>query len=85
MCEISFISLVLLYFNSCWILVQLYADNHTEESSVDKGGGLETIKFFLNCLSLVMGRLDGKQFDTALADYGPQLLKVLLSQVTFTL
>lgn len=61
--------------------IQFYADNRTEESSMDKSGGLETIKFFLNCVSLLLGRLDSKQFDTALADYGPQLLKVLISQL----
>ncbi|KAI5682940.1 hypothetical protein M9H77_04168 [Catharanthus roseus] len=57
------------------------SDNHGEEPSLDKDGGTETVKFFLTCLSLLLGRLDSKQFETALADYGPQLSKVLISQL----
>ncbi|KAL3533814.1 hypothetical protein ACH5RR_007335 [Cinchona calisaya] len=31
--------------------IQFYADNHADEPAADKDSGVETIKFFLNCLS----------------------------------
>lgn len=61
--------------------MQFYADNHAEESSSNKDSGVEIIKFFLNCLSLLLGRLDDKKFRTAMTDFGSQISQVLMSQV----
>ncbi|KAL3533812.1 hypothetical protein ACH5RR_007333 [Cinchona calisaya] len=60
--------------------IQFYADNHADEPAADKDSGVETIKFFLNCLSLLLGRLDKKQLGTALAEHESLLSKVLISQ-----
>lgn len=61
--------------------VQYYTDNHTEGHTENKDGGLETRKFFLRCLCLLLGRLDNKKFETALSENGLQISQVLLSQV----
>ncbi|CAK7342514.1 unnamed protein product [Dovyalis caffra] len=61
--------------------IQYYTDNHTEGHTENKDGGLETRKFFLSCLCLLLGRLDNKKFETALSDYGLQISQVLLSQL----
>ncbi|KAL2466133.1 ARM repeat superfamily protein [Abeliophyllum distichum] len=62
--------------------IQFYADNHAEEPSSNKDGGVDIIKFFLNCLSLLLGRLDDKKFGTAMTDFGSQLSQVLISQLS---
>ncbi|CAA2969441.1 uncharacterized protein LOC111378014 [Olea europaea subsp. europaea] len=62
--------------------IQFYADNHAEESSSNKDSGVEIIKFFLNCLSLLLGRLDDKKFRTAMTDFGSQISQVLMSQLS---
>lgn len=62
--------------------IQFYADNHAEESSSNKDSGVEIIKFFLNCLSLLLGRLDDKKFGAAMTDFGSQISQVLISQLS---
>ncbi|XP_011020335.1 PREDICTED: uncharacterized protein LOC105122745 isoform X2 [Populus euphratica] len=61
--------------------IQYYTDNHTEGHTENKDGGLETRKFFLRCLCLLLGRLDTKKFETALSENGLQISQVLLSQL----
>lgn len=61
--------------------MQFYAENHTEEYTENKDSGIETIKFFLNCLSLLLGRLDGKRFENTLSEDGLRISRVLISQV----
>lgn len=61
--------------------IQYYTDNHTEGHTENKDGGLETRKFFLRCLCLLLGRLDNKKFETALSENGLQISQVLLSQL----
>ncbi|XP_028099621.1 uncharacterized protein LOC114299145 isoform X2 [Camellia sinensis] len=58
-----------------------YADNYTEEHTENKESGVETIKFFLNCLSLLLGRFDGKQFENAMSEDGLRISRVLISQL----
>lgn len=42
-------------------------DNHTGGGYTDNNdGGLETRKFFLNCLCLLLGRLDSKRFEPSI-------------------
>ncbi|KAG5555658.1 hypothetical protein RHGRI_006344 [Rhododendron griersonianum] len=61
--------------------IQFYAENHTEEYTENKDSGIETIKFFLNCLSLLLGRLDGKRFENTLSEDGLRISRVLISQL----
>lgn len=60
--------------------IKFYADNHSHERAADKDSAIETIKFFFNCLSLLLGRLHEKQLETALAENGSLLSEVLISQ-----
>ncbi|CAL5352111.1 unnamed protein product [Camellia sinensis] len=61
--------------------IQFYADNYTEEHTENKESGVETIKFFLNCLSLLLGRFDDKQFENAMSEDGLRISRVLTSQL----
>ncbi|KAJ4706438.1 putative ARM repeat superfamily protein [Melia azedarach] len=61
--------------------IQYYSDNHSEEHMESKDGGLETRKFFLNCICLLLGRFDGKKFESIMSEYGTQISSVLLSQL----
>ncbi|KAI8562184.1 hypothetical protein RHMOL_Rhmol03G0015000 [Rhododendron molle] len=61
--------------------MQFYAENHTEENTENKDSGIETIKFFLNCLSLLLGHLDGKRFENTLSEDGLRISRVLISQL----
>lgn len=61
--------------------MQFYSNNHTSEHSESKDGGIATRKFFLNCLSLLLGRLDNKKFESMMSEYGMQITSVLLMQV----
>ncbi|KAF8403828.1 hypothetical protein HHK36_011934 [Tetracentron sinense] len=58
-----------------------YMDDYTDKYSGNKDSGIETRKFFLNCLSLLLGRLDSKQFEIAMSEYGLQISNLLLSQL----
>ncbi|XP_023543535.1 uncharacterized protein LOC111803391 isoform X3 [Cucurbita pepo subsp. pepo] len=59
--------------------IQYYSGHHTGESIGNKDGR-ETIIFFLNCLCLLLGRLDSKKFESTVSEYGSQISQVLLSQ-----
>ncbi|KAM7524534.1 hypothetical protein LguiA_014436 [Lonicera macranthoides] len=61
--------------------IEFYADNYAQESSENKDSGIETINFFLSCLLLLLGRLDGKQFESVMSEYGMQISRVLISQL----
>ncbi|KAF3442571.1 hypothetical protein FNV43_RR16487 [Rhamnella rubrinervis] len=61
--------------------LQFYSDNHTGVNSENNDGGMETRKFFLHCLSLLLGRLDSKKFESMMSEYGMQITKVLLLQL----
>ncbi|XP_004292072.1 PREDICTED: uncharacterized protein LOC101315407 [Fragaria vesca subsp. vesca] len=56
--------------------IQFYA-SQTE----NKDGSSETIKFFLNCLCLLLGRFDSKKFESVVAEYGMRISQVLLPQL----
>uniref|UniRef100_A0A2P2L6A8 Uncharacterized protein LOC105645187 n=1 Tax=Rhizophora mucronata TaxID=61149 RepID=A0A2P2L6A8_RHIMU len=56
-------------------------DNHTEGHVEKKDGDIETRKFFLNCMCLLLGRFDSKKFEKTVSEYGVQLSHVLLSQL----
>ncbi|XVE96000.1 hypothetical protein REPUB_Repub02eG0183900 [Reevesia pubescens] len=61
--------------------IQYYTNNYDEGHANSKDGGMETRKFFLNCLCLLLGRFDGKKFEGILSEYGKQISNVLLSQL----
>ncbi|XP_059462765.1 uncharacterized protein LOC132191689 isoform X2 [Corylus avellana] len=61
--------------------IQYYTDNHTGGHIDSKGGGVETRNFFLNCLCLLLGRLDSKKFESTTVEYGMQISDVLLPQL----
>ncbi|XP_052172708.1 uncharacterized protein LOC127788461 isoform X2 [Diospyros lotus] len=60
--------------------IQFYAE-YTKEHAENIDNGIETIKFFLNCLSLLLGHFDGKQFENAISEYGLQISRVLIKQL----
>ncbi|KAK6244141.1 hypothetical protein QUC31_010550 [Theobroma cacao] len=61
--------------------IQYYTSNHDERHAESKDDGIETRKFFLNCLCLLLGRFDGKKFECIVAEYGKQMSHLLLSQL----
>lgn len=61
--------------------MQFYTDNYSGGPSENKDGGAETRKFFLNCLCLLLGRLDSKKFESIVSEYGMRISQVLLPQV----
>ncbi|KAK9986731.1 hypothetical protein SO802_031682 [Lithocarpus litseifolius] len=61
--------------------IQYYTDSHTGGHSDSKDGGVETRKFFINCLCLLLGRLDSKKFESTIVEYGMQISRELLPQL----
>ncbi|EPS65004.1 hypothetical protein M569_09776, partial [Genlisea aurea] len=61
--------------------VQYFADNQVEERNMDKEGKSATISFFLNCLLLLLGRLDNQQFGDAITEFGTQISQLIMSQL----
>ncbi|MCL7036267.1 hypothetical protein MKW94_009830 [Papaver nudicaule] len=61
--------------------IQFYTMDYSDDLSGNKDGGMDTIKFFLSCISLILGRLDSKQFEIAMSEQGLQLSRNLLSQL----
>ncbi|KAJ8638025.1 hypothetical protein MRB53_012292 [Persea americana] len=59
--------------------IQFYTENDTDKHPGNMSHGMETIKFFLNCISLLVGRLDKKQFENAVCESGLQTSNFLLS------
>ncbi|XP_004493519.1 uncharacterized protein [Cicer arietinum] len=64
--------------------IQYYMDNHASGSADNKDGGLETMKFFLNCLCLLLGRLDGKRFESTMSEIGMKISRILVPQLNCT-
>lgn len=56
-------------------------DNHAGGYADKKDGGLETRKFFLNCLCLLLGRLDSKRFESTVSEFGMNISRILVTQV----
>lgn len=61
--------------------IQYFTNNHSKEHMASKDGGVETRKFFLNCMCLLLGRFDGKKFESIVSEYGTQMSHVLLPQL----
>ncbi|KAG2405658.1 uncharacterized protein HKW66_Vig0049130 [Vigna angularis] len=62
-----------------------YMDNHTGGGHIDNNdGGLETRKFFLNCLCLLLGRLDIKRFESTVSEFGMNISRILVPQLNCT-
>ncbi|CAI9100017.1 OLC1v1036934C2 [Oldenlandia corymbosa var. corymbosa] len=66
-------------FNEYLSGIEPFTVNHGDEPAAEKDSAIQTIKFFLNCLSLLLGKLDGKKFEEALAEHGTMLSRVLIS------
>ncbi|CAJ1911035.1 unnamed protein product [Sphenostylis stenocarpa] len=65
--------------------IQYYMDNHTTGGYTDNNdGGLETRKFFLNCLCLLLGRLDIKRFESTVSEFGMTISRILVPQLNCT-
>lgn len=65
-------------------MMQYYSESYPQGCIDTKNGGIETQKFFLNCLCLLLGRFEGKKFEIVLSEYGMKLVPILLHQVSFT-
>ena len=61
--------------------MQFYADSKSKEHNKNADTGIATKKFFLNCLSLLLGRLDGKQIERTVSENGMQISRALVPQV----
>ncbi|XP_073287340.1 uncharacterized protein [Primulina huaijiensis] len=61
--------------------IQFYAGDQVEEPSLSGDSRTETMNFFLNCLLLMLGRLDNQQFGNALEEFGSRITQALMSQL----
>ncbi|VVB06055.1 unnamed protein product [Arabis nemorensis] len=61
--------------------IKYYSESCSQACSDTKAGGIETQKFFLNCLCLLLGRFEGKKFESILSEYGMKLVPCLLHQL----
>ncbi|XP_020879754.1 uncharacterized protein LOC9314231 isoform X1 [Arabidopsis lyrata subsp. lyrata] len=61
--------------------IKYYSESYPQRCSDSKTGGIETQKFFLNCLCLLLGRFEGKKFECILSEYGMKLVPCLLHQL----
>ncbi|KAL0714674.1 hypothetical protein Bca4012_021653 [Brassica carinata] len=62
-------------------VMQYYSESYPQGCSDTKTGGIETQKFFLNCLCLLLGRFEGKKFESILSEFGMKLVPCLLHQL----
>ncbi|KAK1313617.1 hypothetical protein QJS10_CPA06g01801 [Acorus calamus] len=61
--------------------LQFYNHNGGGDDLGKANSRTQTKKFFLNCISLLLGRLDGKQLGIAISECGPKLLNLLVLQL----
>ncbi|CAN6454145.1 unnamed protein product [Victoria cruziana] len=73
----NFMDMLGQYLDAMQIYVQ--EDGHEEQS--DEGSSMEIRKFFLNCISLILGRLDSAAIELVVSENGPQILMVLFAQI----
>ncbi|KAK7336580.1 hypothetical protein VNO77_17125 [Canavalia gladiata] len=64
--------------------IQYYMDNHASGYTDNNDAGLETRKFFLNCLCLLLGRLDNKRFEGIVSEFGMNISRILVPQLNCT-
>ncbi|KAL2320785.1 hypothetical protein Fmac_029754 [Flemingia macrophylla] len=65
--------------------IQYYMDNHSGSGYTDNNdSGLETRKFFLNCLCLLLGRLDSNRFESTVSEFGMNISRILVPQLNCT-
>ncbi|GAB4851595.1 hypothetical protein Ancab_030997 [Ancistrocladus abbreviatus] len=60
--------------------MQIYTDAGIKECMENKDTGVETRKFFLNCLALLLGRLGSKKLANIISEYGSRILAAVLLQ-----
>ncbi|KAJ0246734.1 ARM repeat superfamily protein [Hirschfeldia incana] len=58
--------------------IKYYSESYPSDT---KTGGIETQKFFLNCLCLLLGRFEGKKFESIISEFGMKLVPCLLHQL----
>ncbi|CAN0899283.1 hypothetical protein LINGRAHAP2_LOCUS20190 [Linum grandiflorum] len=63
--------------------LQYYMENQAEDHAENTSSGLETRKFFLHCLCLLLGRLDCKRFESLMSEHWVQISRILLLQLPF--
>ncbi|KAF9617299.1 hypothetical protein IFM89_035243 [Coptis chinensis] len=61
--------------------IEFYMNEYSNQHSGAIDDGMETRKFFLISISLLLGRLDNKQFETAMSEHGLQVSRLLLTQL----
>ncbi|KAJ7976810.1 putative ARM repeat superfamily protein [Quillaja saponaria] len=61
--------------------IQYFADNLAGGHADNKDNGVETRKFFVNCLCLLLGSLNSKKYESTVSEYGMQLSRILLPQL----
>lgn len=64
-------------------LIQYYSEDNFKDQGENGDSCLETKKFFLNCLALLLGRLDDKRLESLVSLSGQQICGALFSQVRF--
>ncbi|CAL1385061.1 unnamed protein product [Linum trigynum] len=64
--------------------IQYYMENQAEDHGEKTTSGLETRKFFITCLCLLLGRLDGKRFESSMSEHWVKISRILISQLHCT-
>lgn len=61
--------------------IQFYTEDNAKDHMGNRDGCIETRKFFLNCLALLLGRLDHKRLENITSVYGLRMSNIIMSQL----
>lgn len=61
--------------------IEFYSEDNLQDHVKNGDSCVETKKFFLNCLALLLGRLDYKRLESTTSLYGQRISRILLSQL----
>ncbi|KAL2923694.1 Dicer-like protein 1 [Bienertia sinuspersici] len=60
--------------------IEFYSEDNLKDQAENRDSCVETNKFFLNCLALLLGRLDLKRLECTASLHGQRISRALLSQ-----
>lgn len=61
--------------------IQFYTEDNAKDNLGNRDSCIETRKFFLNCLALLLGRLDNRRLENITSVYGLRMSNIIMSQM----